>query len=215
MRQTGKPATRRAWLGGSVMLAAFLTVSIAFVDRPLATFIHGALRSRRAWFDALTHLTDLFPVFAGLTLFAVLLVVARGERIGPRLATALRVALCFCVAIVLKDQLKVVFGRTWPETWVANNPSYIRDGVFGFFPFHGGPGWASFPSGHMASAAVMAACAWRLWPRFRPAYTVFVALVAAGLIGADYHWLSDVAAGAALGVAVGAVGMNIGRPDAG
>ena len=205
------PATRRAWAVGALALAVFLAFSIAFIDRPLVSFFHAHLRPQRWLFDALTHLTDLFPFFAGFTLLAALLAHARGAPIGPRLSAALRVAICFCVAIVLKDQAKIVFGRTWPETWVANNPSYIRDGVFGFFPFHGGPGWASFPSGHMASAAVMAACCWALWPRGRALYLLFVALVAVGLVGADYHWLSDVAAGAALGAAVGAAGMRIGR----
>ena len=56
---------------------------------------------------------------------------------------------------------KGLFGRTWPESWLGNNPSWIRDGVFRFFPFHGGAGLGFlFPLGH---AAVITATATLLW----------------------------------------------------
>ena len=52
------------------------------------------------------------------------------------------------IAGVLTHELKEVFGRAWPETWIDKNPSYFGNGAYGFFPFHGGRGYASFPSGH-------------------------------------------------------------------
>jgi len=65
------------------------------------------------------------------------------------------VALTWSISVLttwaMKNQLKVVFGRTWPETWTRNNPSLIRDGVFGFNPFTTGSGYESFPSGHTAA----------------------------------------------------------------
>jgi hypothetical protein len=63
-------------------------------------------------------------------------------------------ALCsisLIVAETIKSQLKFACGRLWPETWVANNPSFIHDGAYGFNLFHGGAGYASFPSGHTAA----------------------------------------------------------------
>ena len=97
--------------------------------------------------------------------------------------------------------LKLAFGRPWPETWVNNNPSWIGTHTYGFRPFHGGAGWASFPSGH--TTAITAPCA-AIWPqagRWRPALVALPCLVAAGLIGADFHFVGDCIAGALLGIA--------------
>ena len=88
-------------------------------------------------------------------------------------------------------------------TWVLNNPSFIRDGVYGFNPFHGGPGFASFPSGHTTVTCAVMSVLWMCYPRFRPLYAMCVVAVAIGLIGADYHFLSDCIAGAFLGVSTG------------
>jgi membrane-associated phospholipid phosphatase len=102
-----------------------------------------------------------------------------------------------------KAELKFAFGRTWPETWTRNNPSLIRDHVYGFFPFHGGPGYASFPSGHTTVVCAVMTVFWICYPRFRPLYALAMAAVAIGLVGANFHFLSDVIAGAFLGVSVG------------
>ena len=107
------------------------------------------------------------------------------------------------VTAVLKNQFKFVFGRTWPETWTNNNPSLIRDGVHNFNPFHGGSGFESFPSGHMAAMCVTATILWLCYPRFKVAYALCTAVVAIGLIGANYHFLSDIIAGGFLGASVG------------
>ena len=80
------------------------------------------------------------------------------------------------MAETIKNGLKFVFGRTWPETWVNNNPSFIRDGVYGFNWFHGGAGYASFPSGHMSVTCALAAVLW-----------IWVSALAAAL-GASWCW---------------------------
>jgi len=61
-------------------------------------------------------------------------------------------SMSFIAANFITNQLKYALGRTWPDTWIQNNPSLIQNGVFGFNPFHGGPGFASFPSGHVAAS---------------------------------------------------------------
>jgi membrane-associated phospholipid phosphatase len=111
--------------------------------------------------------------------------------------------LALFVALGVKELLKLAFGRTWPETWTGGNPSFIRDGAFGFSPFHGGAGWASFPSGHETLTCAVAACLWVLVPRLRPLYVLVVLIVAIGLLVADYHWLSDILAGALVGALIG------------
>ena len=95
-----------------------------------------------------------------------------------------------------------------------NNPSYIRDGVFGFFPLQGwgsgGRGYHSFPSGHMTMVSVAAVSVALNWPRFRWFAIVPVALVAVGMVGANYHWVSDLIAGSCLGAAVAGAAHRLG-----
>src|SRR5262249_4160856 len=98
------------------------------------------------------------------------------------------------------------YNVTYPgakRTWVRDNPSFIRDGVFGFNPFHGGPGFAAFPSGHTAAICAVMAVLWMCCPRFRLLYALAIAAVAIGLVGADFHFLGDVIAGAFLGISTG------------
>ncbi len=84
---------------------------------------------------------------------------------------------------------------------MGDNLSWIRDGVFGFFPFHQGPGWGSFPSGHTAVITTTATILWLVWPELRIVWVV--ASVVVGLIGANYHFVSDIIGGLYLGVAIG------------
>jgi membrane-associated phospholipid phosphatase len=125
---------------------------------------------------------------------------------GMRHAVVLRIAftalVSFALAEAIKASLKIAFGRTWPETWVDSNPSYINDGKYGFFPFHGGPGYASFPSGHMTAAAAVMTVAWFMLPRGRVAWAIVMVLSAAGLVAMNYHFVSDVIAGFFLGSGV-------------
>ncbi len=201
----------RGWLWAGSGLLALIVCSYFLVDRPLATFAHENLWPWRRAFDVLTHIIDPLPSLAGLVLLWTMGVVARGRPIGPVLADLARAAGGLCCAIVVKDQLKYAFGRTWPETWINGNPSFFRDGAYGFVPFHGGPGWFAFPSGHATTICAAAAAASILWPRGRPFYALATILVAIGLIGADYHWLSDIIAGGALGTAFGLSAALIGR----
>jgi membrane-associated phospholipid phosphatase len=205
-----EPRSARPWFTGLLAVLATAPVAYFFIDRPLATLSYENLRPYRKIFDAMTRIIDPFAAIAGLVFLVAIISVARGREIGPLLAKLLRVSAGLCATIIVKDQLKFAFGRTWPETWIMNNPSYFKDGAFGFNPFHGGPGWASFPSGHTTVVCALAASLWVLFPRGRPFYALAVALVVVGLIGADYHWLSDIIAGAGLGTAMGVTAARVG-----
>ena len=172
---------------------------VAFVDRPAATWSHAVLHGIPV-FDPLTHLVDpLQGVAAAGLACAALAALAFRWRPGESGRTLLAAGLAIIVSVALKEQLKFVFGRTWPETWVAHNPSWIANGAYGFNFLHGGQGWASFPSGHMTQICALATI---LWARVRPLrwlWAAMVVLVAAGLFGCDYHFVGDMVAGAYLG----------------
>ena len=185
-------------------LTGFAVVtSYLFVDRPLSLSMHAEFSQFRNAFMLLTLVPEPFPVIAVLILVALGVRSLRGWPLSRPLAVALLWSISLLVTVVINRQLKFAFGRSWPETWVNNNPSFIRDGVYGFNPFHGGQGFASFPSGHMAATCVAITILWIAYPRLRAVYALLVAVVAIGLVGADYHFLSDVIAGGFVGVSIG------------
>ncbi len=186
----------------SALGAASLTAAILLIDRPLARWLHAHTYGMPL-FAGITHIAEVVAWLGSLSIVVMIPALAFGWRPGPVGRALFAAAAAMIVTIVLKDRLKYLFGHTWPETWINGNPSFIRDGVYGFFWKHGGPGWASFPSGHTALITAPVAALWHAWPKWRWLGALLVLLVAVGLLGANYHFLSDVIAGFLLGGAVG------------
>ena len=181
--------------------AVLVPATVLLLDRTVSSWAAETTRGV-AIFIALTRISEVLLGTSTVVLIAAGLAWLLGWRPGRAGRTVVVACLAVFVSWAVKEELKYAFGRTWPETWTNNNPSWIRDGVFGFFPFHGGSGWASFPSGHttvIAAAMMVLACA---YPRLRLLWALPVLLVAVGLIGADYHFLGDIVAGAYLGAAL-------------
>jgi membrane-associated phospholipid phosphatase len=196
---------RRVKIWGIAFGLMILAVAICYVavDRPLALFMHERWASFKSFFVFLTLIPEPFPVIAALIVVGLGLRSLTGLPLARPHAVALLWSLSLLVTTTINRQFKFAFGRSWPETWVNNNPSFIRDGVYGFNPFHGGAGFQAFPSGHMAAICVAAVVLWFCYPRLRAIYALLVATVAIGLIGTNYHFLSDVIAGSFVGVSIG------------
>jgi membrane-associated phospholipid phosphatase len=198
----------RIWSLSLLGTVIAVTVSYLWLDRPIAQFAHEELQGYRL-FGKLTLIPDaLIP----LAIVAFMVLGLRGLT-APRLPRFQSVVLLsgatLAVAVIVKDQLKFAFGRPWPETWTRNNLSFIRDGAYGFYPFHGGGGYASFPSGHATMICTVMTVLWICYPGFRPLYALGMAAVAVGLVGANFHFLSDVIAGAFLGISAGWLGVSL------
>jgi membrane-associated phospholipid phosphatase len=217
-----------AVLFGAVILAYF------FGDRQLATALKP-YTGGVALFPKMTLIVDALGPLASIgAAVSAARAMARGS-LTPAESAILRISCAILIAWALKEELKWAFGRTWPETWLkpgnlllgdaakdalghpwpetwlkAANPSYFGDGTYGFFPIQGGAAYASFPSGHTTVITAFAGSLWFLCPRARWLGVAFTACVVIGLLGADYHWLSDIIAGGTLGSTVGAVAAKIG-----
>jgi membrane-associated phospholipid phosphatase len=190
------------WLVSLAISSVAVAVSYLWLDRPLAMFAHGAT-IQTPIFAKLTLLPEpLVPLSLSVLLALGLWALARQPLHKPH-RVALLCSVSLIVAETFKSELKYVFGRTWPETWINGNPSLIHDGVYGFNFFHGGAGFASFPSGHTTAACAVASVLWICYPRLRVLYGAVVGAIAIGLIGADYHFLSDIIAGGFIGTTTG------------
>ncbi len=195
-----------------------LSVAIAYqwLDRPIAFFAHDTLSQYRL-FAELTHIPEWLEPVLIVTVLAIGLRALIGRALTKMPAVMLVCALSLLAATAIKNQLKFIFGRTWPETWTRNNPSLIHDGVYGFNPFHGGIGYESFPSGHTTAICALMSVLWICYPKFRIIYASVIGAVIIGLIGADYHFFSDIIAGAFVGTSVGWIAVvmwNAGGPAA-
>jgi membrane-associated phospholipid phosphatase len=190
------------WFLSLAGTAVVVTASILWLDRPIALLAHQHLVHRET-FASLTHLPDpLIPlaviVFVGMGLYAF-----TGRPLARWQTAALNCSISVIIAETTKSELKYVFGRTWPDTWLGNNPSFLRDGAYGFNFFHGGAGYASFPSGHTAVTCAIISVLWIYYPRLRPLWALGVLAVAVGLLGANYHFLGDIVAGGFVGASTG------------
>jgi membrane-associated phospholipid phosphatase len=190
------------WAVGFLIMTVVVALSYEWLDRPIAVYVHAEFHGVKA----LPWLTRIPEGLAILTL-AIFIVMGWRVALGRHLSRAESVFLVcgvsLVVAIAIKDQLKFAFGRTWPETWINNNLSLIRNNVYGFNPFHGGVGYSSFPSGHTTATCAVMSVLWICYPKFRAIYVLLIAAVGIGLIGADFHFLSDVVAGGFLGLSTG------------
>lgn len=118
--------------------------------------------------------------------FAVPIAIAAALMIARRWRAALFALLAFLISAGVVQMLKHLFGRARPEEMLV-----LSD--------HG-----SFPSGHTANAATIAAVAVLLFPRL---WTVLVAALwvlamAFSRTLLSVHWMSDTIGGALVGVAV-------------
>jgi membrane-associated phospholipid phosphatase len=198
----------RNWSLGFLGTAIAVMASYLWLDRPIAQIAHDELQR----FHLFEKLTLIPEALTPLAVVAGLVLGLRGLTRRPlsRFQTVLLLSgASLAVAVIVKDQLKFAFGRPWPETWLRNNPSFIRDGAYGFHPFHGGGGYASFPSGHAAMICTVMTVLWICYPRWRPVYGLCMAAVAVGLVGANFHFLSDVIAGSFLGISAGWLGVSL------
>lgn len=188
----------RPFFRGLIAALILVALAILFVDRAASTWSNAHLHGI-VFFHWITWAIEPVPALAAGSLVVAALMRARGWQPGPAGKTWIACGVATVGAIVLKDELKWFFGRTWPESWVPGAPSWIGTHTYGFFILHGGSGWFSFPSGHMTVTTAPMAVLWRRVPRLRWIWGGLIGLMALGLWGSDYHFIGDMIAGTFLG----------------
>src|SRR4029077_7138120 len=192
-----------AWGAGLLICGVLVIILYFWIDRPVAYFVHDELGDYRVIFVLPARLTNIMgPLVATIALLVGVRALMKRPVKGVQVAIVLS-ALSWAASAAPENWLKFAFGRTWPETWMQDNLSLIRDHVYGFNPFHGGPGYAAFPSGHMVAIGAIVSVFWFLQPRSRAICAICIAMVFIGQLGANYHFISDLIAGGFLGYSVG------------
>ena len=170
MKNIKLPFNLIIWLAGLLGTAAAVIASFFWLDRPVALFAHYYFRTQHHdVVEGVSHFPNPLVVLAAVLSVVLGLRMILGRPFSWNQANTFVCSLSVLFTEATKNALKFIFGRTWPETWTHNNPSFIRDGEFGFHFMHGGAAYQSFPSGHMAALFTVISVLWIRYPRFQTA----------------------------------------------
>lgn len=184
----------RFWLLSFVACAALTALSFVEIDMPVARHVWRVgrhLSSLNTAFGATVILTLESAVVLGLVIARL----ARGHisRFGEALGVACLASIC---AYGINDEvLKPFFGIPSPVA-VMQGARHTVNIAMGF-------AYSSFPSGHMVLAGAFAGVFMRLYRASIWPLSGLLLLAAVLLVLGDWHFVSDVIAGAFLGLSAG------------
>ena len=164
-------------------------LAIFFVDGPVARlFSESAL-----YHDHKKYAVGSPPLLVTLGLIAILLIFWQRRRFHSARHTIILAAISAILALITNNTLlKPIFGRTSIDEFLYW-PSH-----YGFYFFKGG--WKNnFPSGHMALVVAGLTVGWREFPGLRWMFAAAVAIAAFLLLLGEWHFVSDLIAGALWG----------------
>jgi membrane-associated phospholipid phosphatase len=184
-----------AWCFPLIVLAVL--ASWRFLDARIALAAMELLKSSDLLQAGASNIPDvlfLLVCFGSCLLWGNYLILRRRGIINEHARFSQLAGSAILVAYFLKGLFKYVFGRINTRVWLANQVSYD------FHWFNGGADYSGFPSGHMAVFTAFFAATWFCYPRYRSISIGLTLVLAVALIVTDYHFLSDVIAGAYLGL---------------
>jgi membrane-associated phospholipid phosphatase len=194
----------KSWFVGLVLTAAFVSLSVQWLDRPLALWVCDTFGVWRTSLPIQSADRIFSTPLGSAVLFVIFGLVAIMGRRFSKLEAALAMSTISTLAtIVVNSQLKFAFGRTWPDTAEPEIVSLLHDNAYGFHFFQFGKAFESFPSGHAAVAAAVLSAIWIFFPKRRVICAIGIVAVDMGLVVLNLHFLSDVVAGNFLGLSTG------------
>jgi membrane-associated phospholipid phosphatase len=201
----------KTWLFSLVATAAIVWLSILWLDRPIALWVRDIFGERHVPLEIIESPISSISLLSTCLFILCGLVAIMGRRFSKLEAAVALCTISALAAIVVKDELKVGFGRTWPDTWQPGILSLVRDGAYGFHFFHSGKSFESFPSGHATIAASILSVLWLLFPKMHSICAICIVAVDCALVALNLHFLSDVIAGSFIGFSVGLFTVTLSR----
>ncbi len=187
-REQQRRTIRKAKAEASTAEKADLSVAEAFLP------FRNSVPAR--WLSGAGEFGDQPPLYAATGAVAVTGLVLRDwklTRAGARMVSA------HVAAITIKNIVKTMVDRTRPNVIDEKDDYELRQGG------RSGHDYTSFPSGHTASSVAVARALSRDYPAARSTALGAAAGIGAAQIGASRHYVSDVAAGVAIGVIADAI----------
>lgn len=185
-----------------LIFAILSCVSILFIDRNLALFIHKIGLDQIL---ILRYFTEYSPL---MLVSSVLLFICLSKesiyinnKFKDRLLLIIYITLLVIAAGEAKTLLKDTFGRYWIQSWKGNNLSLLKDNVYGF-KFMGGFAVKesfSFPSGHLTFISTTCISTIIVYPKFIAPGFLFIISAVLAQVSLNYHYLGDTLSGIALG----------------
>ncbi|MGE3181688.1 MAG: phosphatase PAP2 family protein [Phycisphaerae bacterium] len=166
------------WFAPVVLLVA---AGLSFaVDARLNNYVFAQKDAISSWFNPLLAVVGVLIGMQGI----------RSLPNGNRLLAGFLVSIL--VPTIITHALKVLVGRTRP---------FLHDGEWAYRSMTAAGEYASFPSGHTQFAFAVGTWWFLHWPRLRWMALIWAPLVAFERILTQKHFLSDVLAGAGIGIA--------------
>ena len=187
------------YIGNSILVVLLVACSYYFLDKGIALYVKRVLISNARFRFFSTNIPDLlFPAVCAITgiAWAAYFYHVHKGIYNKHAQFFLLIAIAVPLSFFLKSILKLGVGRIDARFWL------LHPNVKEFHWFHGVWHYTGFPSGHMTVFSVLVIALSRFYPRYRPAYFGFLSALALALIATDYHFLSDIIAGAYLGLLV-------------
>ena len=197
--------SKKAIFSSSLLVAAccFVVVSYYCLDKPTAWFVHNHQLNHLVLLRICAEYPRIILESFFFVCFFYIFVKITICQLNDLDYALLGGAVTASVALFIKNNLKIIFGRYWPSTFVCHNPSLIHNNAYGFHFLTKGFAYESFPSGHSIFIVTLAAYFWDIYPRYRWLYLLLVGMTVLGLLGMNYHFLSDIVAGIVIGCLVG------------
>ena len=182
------------WLLSLLMCTLVVALAFAYFDVPIARRFEGALASAESLATGFASVV-LLGVEAAVALALVVIRITRGHLSPFREATALACLTSICAYAINDNMLKLFFG--------VPNPAAVLHGTQHAFNLLSGSSSSSFPSGHMVLACAFASVFMRLYRTSILPLSTLLLIAAVLLIAGDWHFISDVIAGAFVGSSAG------------
>ena len=184
-----------------IVVLLLIVFCYLYVDR---SFVYLMVKyDSHKYMNVLFIFSDQITKIIGYLLLVIFLISGLFLIVGKRLSklnyNLILIIVSVALSQLMKDYLKHIFGRYWPDTFTHNNLSLVKNHAYGFNFMQGGSTLGSFPSGHAAYIMSFSVALWFAFPKLRVFSIILPILVIFAQATLYFHFISDLLAGSLVG----------------